>query len=170
LQMVKKIRRQRKTLLVMGEGDCEAAFLQHLRNIYCSDNEGVNVTIRNAQGGGPTSIVAQVIRHTRLGSYDKKIALLDTDLVWSDDLKKTAKECDILMVGSSPCLEGLLLGVLKKPTPITSRECKKLLQSHTKTDMTEWRHYESHFSRDIFEEARNFLGELDKLLRHFEGK
>ena len=89
--MIKKVRRQRKTLLVMGEGDCEAAFLQYLRNIYCSDNEGVNVTIRNAQGGGPASIVAQVVRHTRLASYDKKIALLDTDLIWSDDLKKNCK-------------------------------------------------------------------------------
>ncbi|MBT8534835.1 RloB domain-containing protein [Polynucleobacter paneuropaeus] len=168
--MVKKVRRQRKTLLVMGEGDCEAAFLQYLRNIYCSDNEGVAVTIRNAQGGGPVSIVTQVIRHTRLASYDKKIALLDTDLVWSDDLKKTAKDCGILMVGSKPCLEGLLLGVLKKPAPPISKECKKLLQSHTKADMTEWRHYESHFSKDAFEEARNLLSELDKLLRHFEGK
>jgi hypothetical protein len=168
--MVKKIRRQRKTLLVMGEGDCEAAFLQYLRNIYCSDNEGVNVTVRNAQGGGPVSIVTQVIRHTRLASYDKKIALLDTDLIWSDGLKKTAKAYDILMVGSSPCLEGLLLRVLKKPAPLTSKECKKLLQSYTKTDMTDWRHYEPHFSKDVFEEVRNLLGELDKLLRHFEGK
>jgi len=114
--------------------------------------------------------VAQVVRHTRLASYDKKIALLDTDLIWSDDLKKTAKDCGILMVGSTPCLEGLLLRVLKKPAPTNSKECKKLLQSYTKTDMTEWRHYEPHFSRDAFEEVRNLLGELDKLLRHFEGK
>lgn len=168
--MVKKIRHQRKTLLVMGEGDCEAAFLQHLRNIYCSNGEGVAVTIRNAQGGGPVSIVTQVIRHIRLASYDKKIALLDTDLTWSDELKKIAKNNDILMIGSNPCLEGLLLNVLKKPAPLISRECKKTLQSHTKADMTEWRHYDPHFSREIFEDARKILTELDNLLSYFEGR
>ena len=90
--MTKPNRRQRKTLLVVGEGDCEYAFLKHLRNMYCSDGAGVNVTIRNAQGGGPDSIVNQVLRHIRLASFDKQIALLDTDIAWSDSLKKIAKK------------------------------------------------------------------------------
>lgn len=154
----------------MGEGDCEEAFLRHLRNIYCSDNEGVSVTIRNAQGGSPISIVTQVIRFTRLNNYDKKIVLLDTDLAWPAELKKTAKDHGILMLGSKPCLEGLLLSMLKMPASTSSKDCKRTLQSHTNADMTEWRHYESCFSREVVEKARVFLVELDKLLTHFEGR
>ncbi len=76
----------------MGEGDCEYAFLQHLRSLYCVDRLSVKVTIRNAQGGGPDSIVNQVVRHIRLAHYDKQLALLDTDLAWSDRLKKLPRK------------------------------------------------------------------------------
>ena len=76
----------------MGEGDCEYAFLQHLRSLYCAEHLSVKVTIRNAQGGCPKSIVNQVIRHIRLAHYDSQIALLDTDLVWSESLKKNCQE------------------------------------------------------------------------------
>jgi hypothetical protein len=168
--MVKKVRYQRKTLLVMGEGDCEYAFLKYLKSIYCSDSFGVKVTIRNAQGGGPDSIIYQVIRQIRLASYDRQIALLDTDLAWPDKLKKNAKNHKIEMIGSIPCLEGLLLSVLSKPVPETSDICKKNLREYTKVDMTEWQHYAPHFSKEAFEEARKILTELDKLLKYFEGR
>ena len=36
--------------------------------------------------------------------------------------------------------------------------------------MTERHHYESCFSKETFEKARQFLNELNQLLRHFEGK
>jgi hypothetical protein len=154
----------------MGEGDCEYAFLKYLKSIYCSDRVGVNVTIRNAQGGGPDSIIYQVIRHIRLASYDQQVALLDTDLAWSGKLIKNAKKNKIEMIGSTPCLEGLLLRVLSKPVPDTSDVCKKILREHTKADMTQWRHYVPYFSKEIFEEARKILAQLDKLLNYFEGK
>lgn len=164
------MRHQRSTLLVVGEGDCEYAFLQFLRRLYCSDRAGVQVTIRNAQGGGPDSIVNQVIRHIRLAAYDKQLALLDTDLVWSDRLIKTAKKNKIVMVGSTPCLEGLLLRILGQSAPEQSALCKKNLQAHLKADMTDWRHYEMHFDRVQLERARNVLNALDTVLRHFEGR
>lgn len=39
--MTKNMRAQRSTLLAVGEGDCEQAFLQHLRTLYCADRLGV---------------------------------------------------------------------------------------------------------------------------------
>ena len=154
----------------MGEGDCEYAFLQHLRSLYCAERLSVKVTIRNAQGGCPKSIVNQVIRHIRLAHYDRQIALLDTDLVWSESLKKTAKKNKIEMIGSKPCLEGLLLRVLGKTVPNLSTECKKQLQSFTKSDLTERFHYEPYFSKVVFEKAREVMTELDQLLGYLEGK
>jgi hypothetical protein len=40
----KQPRLQRKTLLAVGEGKADAAFLVHLRKLYCTDRNGVNVT------------------------------------------------------------------------------------------------------------------------------
>ncbi len=74
------------------------------------------------------------------------------------------------MVGSKPCLEGLLLRVLGKTAPEVSSICKRHLQCHTKADMTERHHYELYFSKETFEKARQFLTELNQLLRYFEGK
>lgn len=167
--MARQIRLQRRTLLIVGEGDCEVAFLRYLRGIYCSQNASVNVTIRNAQGGGPDSVVNHLVRQLRLAKFDRQIALLDTDIAWSMSLQKIAKQNKIEMIGSKPCLEGLLLSVLDQPIPASSGVCKKNLQRLTKADMTESRHYAPYFPKETFEQARLFLAELDILLRYFEG-
>jgi hypothetical protein len=168
--MAKKDRFQRKTLLVVGEGDTEIAFLQHLRAMYCADGVGVRVTIRNAQGGGPNSIVNYVIRQLRLASFDCQIAFLDTDIPWSAGLKKTAKQHKIVLVGSTPCFEGLLLSILNLPVPELPDQCKKVLQLQTKADMTEVRDYAVYFSKEIMQSARKKQSQLDVLLAYLEGK
>ena len=61
--MAKRIRHTRSTLLVVGEGDTEVAFLRHLRVIFCSACKGVEVTIRNAYGKGPENVINTVIGH-----------------------------------------------------------------------------------------------------------
>jgi len=166
--MAKKERIERKTLLVVGEGDTEIAFLQHLRAMYCANGVGVRVTIRNAQGGGPTSIVNYVIRQLRLASFDYRIAFLDTDIPWSDGLKKVAKQHQIVMIGSAPCFEGLLLAILNLPVPQLADQCKKVLQQRTKADMTEVRDYALCFSKEVLQSARQSQGGLDVLLRYLE--
>ena len=52
--------------------------------------------------------------------------------------------------------------------PTNSIMCKKNLQAISKADMTEWRHYETQFQKEVFQKARQILTELDTLLRHFE--
>jgi len=54
---LRKKYRVRKTLLIVGEGDSEEAFLKHLRELYCSDGAGVAVTVRNAHGKGPEHVI-----------------------------------------------------------------------------------------------------------------
>jgi len=87
-------------LLVVGEGDCEVAFLKHLRQIYCSGGRGVTVTINNAHGKGPENVVEHTRRQARPYSYDQVVAFLDTDIAWSDQLKKAARQDKIALVGS----------------------------------------------------------------------
>ena len=159
----------RPTLLVIGEGDCEVAFLKHLRQMFCSDGLGVNVTIGNAHGKGPEHVVDHTRRQSRQYGYTQVAALLDTDIVWTDQLKKLARQNKIHLIGSSPCLEGLLLAILELRVPDASAECKKTLRQHLGFDMTEREHYQTSFHRRAMESARQRIPELDCLLRLFEG-
>jgi hypothetical protein len=161
---------QRKTLLAVGEGKADAAFLKYLRSIYCSAGGGVNVTVRDASGKGPGNVIGTAIGALRISSYDKKLCLLDTDLVWTKQNKSDAKHKKIELVGSMPCLEGLLLQILGKTVPASSLDCKHQLKIITGKDMFESDDYSAYFGYGILQNQRVHLPELDKLLRLFEGR
>ncbi|MBV2204221.1 MAG: hypothetical protein KUL87_02275 [Pseudomonas sp.] len=168
--MTRKQHRVRRTLLVVGEGDSEEAFLKHLRDLYCGGGGGVAVTVRNAHGKGPENVVDHTIRQARTYSYDGHVAFLDTDIPWTDKLKKEARKAAIEMVGSSPCLEGLLLSILGKRPPEKSDACKKHIKQLLDLDLTERASYGAAFSKAVLESARTRLPELDRLLRLYEGR
>ena len=167
--VVRKSREVRPTLLVVGEGDCEIAFLKHLRQIYCSGGNGVEVTIRNAHGKGPENVLDHTCRQARIYSYDQVVSFLDTDIAWTDKLKKTARQAKVALVGSSPCLEGLLLTIFGQRPPEGSSNCKRMLRQQLNADMTDREHYERHFPKALLDESRQHIPELDRLLRFFEG-
>ena len=165
----RKSREARPTLLVVGEGDCEVAFLKHLRQLYCSGGRGVTVTISNAHGKGPENVVEHTRRQARPYGFDQVVAFLDTDIAWSDQLKKAARQDKIALVGSTPCLEGFLLSILQQQVPDVSSECKRALRRLVGQEMTEREHYEQDFPAPVLELARQKIPELDRLLRFFEG-
>lgn len=154
---------------MVGEGDSEEAFLKHLRDLYCAGG-GVAVTVRNAHGKGPENVIDHAIRQARIYGYDARVALLDTDIHWTDRLKKTARKAAIEMVGSSPCLEGLLLSILGERPPEKSDACKKRIKQLHGLDLTERANYGALFSREVIESARPRLPDLDRLLRFYEGR
>jgi len=164
-----RIQRQvRKTLLVVGEGDSEAAFLKHLRGLYCSGGAGVNVTVRNAHGKGPEHVIDYAAKQTY--SYDTCAALLDTDIPWDVRLEKKARKARVAMIGSTPCFEGLLLSILEESPPARSPECKKVLQQLLGIDLTESQSYAKHFPKTRLDSARTKIRALDQLLNFFEGR
>lgn len=68
-----------RTVLVVGEGDAEVLFLQHLKALYVQRGSGVVVTIKNARGKGAANVVDFAARQSRNAAYDLVVALLDTD-------------------------------------------------------------------------------------------
>jgi len=167
-----KDRHVRQTLLAVGEGDTEEAFLKHLRELYCADGVGVSVTIRNARGKGPEHVVGHAVGQCRDADYDHRLVLLDTDLPWTESLQKRARQHRICMVGSTPsCIEGLFLRILGAAVTegISSSEYKRRLRDRTGRDMTEKAHYEQLFTKSVLEEARSRIPLLDELLRYFNG-
>jgi len=167
--MARKQHKVRKTLLIVGEGDSEEAFLKHLRDLYCSGGAGVAVTVRNAHGKGPENVIDHAARQARIYSYDARAALLDTDIPWTDKLKKDARKAKIDMVGSVPCFEGLLLSILGKRPADQCADCKKAIQQLIDVDLTERQAYAKHFPKAVLDAARLKLVELDRLLKAFEG-
>ena len=95
---------QRKTLLAVGEGKSDAAFLKYLRTQFCAGGSGVSVTVRQANGKGPSNVISTAIGALRISSYDKKLCLLDTDIDWTSQNKIDAKRSDadvaVLLRGS----------------------------------------------------------------------
>jgi hypothetical protein len=167
--MPRKQHQVRKTLLIVGEGDSEEAFLKHLRDLYCSGGAGVAVTVRNAHGKGPENVIDHAARQARIYSYDAQAALLDTDIPWTDKLKKEARKANIDMIGSKPCLEGLLLSILRKRPAEQCAGCKKAIQQLIGVDLTERQAYAKYFSKGVLDVARLKVVELDLLLKAFEG-
>lgn len=168
--MARKQHPLRKTLLIVGEGDSEEAFLKHLRDLYCSNGAGVAVTVRNAHGKGPEHVIDYAARQARMYSYDAHTALLDTDIAWTDKLKKDARKAKINMIGSVPCFEGLLLSILGQSPANRCADCKKAIQRLIGIDLTERQSYTKHFPKGLLDTARSKVLELDQLLKAFEGR
>ena len=161
---------QRKTLLAVGEGKSDAAFLKYLRAQFCAGGSGVSVTVRQANGKGPSNVISTAIGALRISSYDKKLCLLDTDIDWTNQNKIDAKRKKIELIGSTPCLEGLLLQILGRQSPSVSDDCKRQLKAITGKEMFEVEDYAVHFTYFHLQSVRTNIAELDKLLRLFEGR
>ncbi|KZK75310.1 MAG: hypothetical protein A3K90_09005 [Pelodictyon luteolum] len=162
-------RQVRKTLLAVGEGDSEVAFLTHLRDLYCSRREGVSVSVRNAHGKGPEHVIGYAVKLSQRFCYDACVVLLDTDIEWADRVTKSARKSGIEMVGSMPCLEGLLLAILGHRPPERCLQCKKQIEKLLDLDLMERQSYAGSFSRPVLDLSRKGIAELDRLLRCFEG-
>ena len=131
--MARKLKRSLlSTLIIVGEGAHEKAFLSHLKSLY-SANTNQKVKIDSADGGSPQDIVRTTVKKSRHIDYDRKFILMDSDIAVDDATKKLAKDNNITIILSEPlCLEGMLLNLLGLNVPDTSKKCKTFL--HPKLD------------------------------------
>ncbi|MHB1351686.1 MAG: hypothetical protein ACYCWA_00055 [Thiobacillus sp.] len=163
------LRRAKTTVLIVGEGDTEKAFLDHLRTHYVTRGCGVSVTTRNAHGKGPENIVDVAIRHAKGADYSIVAVLMDTDLPWTPALRKLAQTKKICLIGASPCCDGLLLGILGDSVPGGSDHCKaKLLQRLGKKPVVK-EAYANDFTKALLDVRRDAIKPLDKILTLMAG-
>lgn len=164
----RRVIRQRKTLLVVGEGATEAAFLSYLRRLYCSGKKGPKVTVKNAHGKGPEHVLDFAIRSQRGVAFDQVVAFLDTDIPWTDALKKQAKQSEIELIGNTPCIEGLFLRMLGEPAPDVSANCKKKLSIALSYDLLKVDEYAQWCSLDLLESLAAIDEHLERLLSFYK--
>ncbi len=153
-----------RTVLLVGEGDAEVQFIQHLKGLYVQRGSGVVVTIKNARGKGAGHVVDFAFRQSRNAAYDIKAALLDTDTDWNDKTRAAARKAKVQVMPCQPCLEAVLLTLYD--ASVDGRISAQLKQDFAArfgaaaSDTSVLRH----FSREVLDGARSRINVLDALL------
>ena len=159
-----KPRQVARTVLLVGEGDAEVQFMQHLKGLYVQRGSGVVVTIKNARGKGAAHVVDFAFRQSRNAAYDVKAALLDTDTDWNDKTRAAARKAKVHVIPCQPCLEAVLLTTHR--AQVEGRTTAQLKQDFAArfgaaaSDASVLRH----FSLEVMHEARSRITILDELL------
>lgn len=159
------------TVLVLGEGETELAFLKHIKLIYGQRGNGKSTTPESAGGKGPDYILKRAIRKS--ADYDRTLVLMDTDNKWPKGLVDEAEKKKIILIGSEPCIEGFFLSLLeskKKYNSLSSPKCKDrfhrdFLNEKHKVDP---RKYAKIFSKKVCEVLRKKSKNLDKIIKMIE--
>lgn len=153
----------RKTLLIVGEGYDEVAFLNHLKQFPGVCGQGVEITIKNARGKGAAGVIDCAIKLQANAAYDSVAVLLDTDTDWNAKVEKLAKQKKIQVLPSEPCLEAMLLRVIGK-SPAAAKDLKKQFDPYVQNDGTRREDYQQHFGLAVLQGARHREPTIDGLL------
>lgn len=141
------------TLLAVGEGPADRAFINHLKGLYSHDS-GQKVTVDTADGGSPAVMIQHVIRKYRYADYDRRLLLLDEDIPIDADALKNARQGNIELIISKPvCLEGMLLCVLGQQIPngANADHCKATLYPQLAGKPTDRNSYGQLFPRPVID-------------------
>ncbi len=169
----KKRRAAKQTLLIYGEGLAEEIFLKLLRRHY-AHNSGIAVTVRKGKGGTADGIVKSAIQY--LGNFNRRVVVLDNDKQKKEmeTARQIGKENAVEVIENTPCLEGLLLGILTDNnwTGHTSTQCKKefenkYIESKKRSEPLE---YQKIFPSKLLEENRKRLPTLNRLISLMKGE
>jgi len=170
--MTRVIRKQKNTVFGFGEGESEQIFLKHLRSLYSANKTSVKVD--NAGGGEPSHILEKAVRIRSNIAYNHSFLLLDTDKEWKESLSDEARKKSIELIGSSPCLEGLLLSILEPRANYNNRsssDCKRHFQdiylnadrAITDVDCAQL------FQKNILDQAKVGIQPLRRIIEIMEG-
>jgi hypothetical protein len=155
----------RRTVLIVGEGDAEIAFIRHLKSLYIARGDAIAVTIKNAHGKGALHVVEVAVRQSRNAAYDVKAALLDTDTDWNDKTTTIARQAKVQVVACNPCLEAMLLALHGDVVQGRSTaQHKQVFAAKFGAPAHDASVYAKHFSRELLEKARLETPALEQLL------
>lgn len=157
----------KKTLLIVGEGPQEEAFIKHLKSLFIERKSNQTIKVQSADGGSPRSIIEYVVRkrHTQ---YDRRYILMDSDVVLSAADKAYATKNDINILQSKPiCLDCMLLKILGEQVPNSNKKCKKQLHSLLNGPPTAAASYAKLFTQKLLADAKEkAITELIELIKN----
>lgn len=158
-----------RTILLVGEGYSEEYFLKHLVGLYVQRGCGFRFDVKNARGMGAAHVVNVAIRQSKNADFDHRVALLDTDVGWDQRTESIARKERIQVLASTPCLEGLLLQIHKKPIQDrTTEQLKQAFEAAFAAPASEPSIYQRFFTKAVLEDARTKVATLQTLLTLLE--
>lgn len=163
-----KSRAQKQTLLLVGEGYDEEAFLKYLKSQLVGREAGLEVKIKNAKGKGAKHVIEWTIRQAKQADYDKVAALLDTDTDWTSAVQKKAKAENIIVLKSDPCFEAMLLRLISVTPEIDTKKLKKQFEPFVNNAAAIAEHYGQYFNPDFLRSKRHLELTIDALLKLFK--
>ena len=163
-------RRIKKTRLVFCEGAEDKAFFDCIKALYLRD--GYSIDIKRGAGGYQVHLVEEAIRRGDI--YGGKYIAIDGDRDATEmkEAQQLAVRHNLVMLRTAPCLERLLINILepaKRTASWSSSKCKKYFESRyiSAGKRTNMRTYAAIFTKDILDEARIRLPELDEIINVF---
>ena len=166
------IHKQRKpnwTVLAVGEGETEKAFLQFLKGQFNKRDDGISIRINYAGGGDPECVIDHAIKMNPK-NYDCAFVVLDKDLPCRETYLKKARIHSLELIWCVPCIEGIFLKIIEpafNQLVKSSAECKRLFAEKYLSDdqKLDFRKYEDIFSFDFLEERKMQIQELGTIVR-----
>ena len=156
-----------RTLLIVGEGRTEEAFLNHVKMLYAPRGCGLSVSVKNARGKGAKHVVEWTRRQIANADFDTVAAMLDTDQDWSEAVARQARAGRIVVLKSEPCFEALMLRLQGQNDIGDAKSLKKAFATYVNNDATRPENYARNFDKALLESRRNQEPTLDSLLKLF---
>jgi hypothetical protein len=158
---------QNKTVLIVGEGADEKAFLDYLKSELNSRGDGLSITTKNAKGKGAQGVIDWTIRQASHAQYDTVAALFDTDQDWSTEVEAKAKKNKIKLLKSDPCFEAMMLRLLGITPHFNPKHLKSQFSPFVKDDATLKENYALNFNTQTLISRRHIEPTIDELLKLF---
>jgi hypothetical protein len=163
----KPVRRAKTTVLIVGEGSAEVAFLQHLRVTFLGSRDaGLSLKVINARGKGGAHVLRVAMRSRNNAAFDRVAALLDTDADWGPLQRRKAKDAGVTVFESNTCLEIELLAIAGVKAADGAKDAKARFEAHFKYPAHEAAVYTARFDAAVLMATRNRSDWLDAILRY----
>lgn len=163
--MGKKPWKTNQTILLVGEGADEEAFLNHVKSSFVHRESGKSVKVKNAQGKGAAHVVEWTIRQMATADYNIVAVMVDTDKDWTPETRQKAEDKGILLLPSTPCFEAVMLRLLGQNQNGNAQELKKQFAPYVHNKTTESESYQNHFGREHLLTNRLNDPSIDRLLQ-----
>ena len=181
-------REPKNTSLASGEGKADRQFLTYLKDCYAQRDFQhaihIHSNYKDGHGGGSSIDVAkEALQKCLERDYEAILLLLDSDIA-KDDCKtliqkakqrfpkrergKLPKKSKCIF--ATPCLEALLLKICTVSTPSSTATCKNAFKKRfgKEAHKLDDKDFATHFPKELLEERRACIEELDTLIRYFE--
>ncbi|KKA43467.1 RloB domain-containing protein [Salinivibrio sp. KP-1] len=141
------------SLLIVGEGVHDRAFLNHMKGLYDDRHNGQTIKVESSDGGSPGNIIRAACKQKE-AAYDRRFVLMDGDVEITEKDWSSAKKHGIEIIISNPvCLEGMLLSVLGERAGVDGSQCKAKLKPYLGGPPTNKASYEKSFPKPVLDET-----------------